>query len=212
MTSQRITAAIREAILEAAVERKCGDDMRALQKRSAALDKRRDKIYDEGYKTAFTRAHLALIKKLPEGWLSQCSSVRVQVEGNPDDTPNITKISFGTSRPVPEKFTGYDGMITRTVPADAPYFKLYADWQEDKAAWVLDDTAMTADKRELRAKVRAVINSVTTTGRLIDVWPECVDLLPKGSIKSGAMLPAIVIGDLNKELDLTPKKVTQRDG
>ena len=53
-----------------------------------------------------------------------------------------------------------------------------------------------------------MIDSVTTTGRLIEVWPECVDLLPEGSMRAGALLPAVVLADLNKELNLTPKKTS----
>lgn len=56
------------------------------------------------------------------------------------------------------------------------------------------------------AKNRGVIESVTTTGRLREIWPEVSELLPKGSETQGAMLPAICLADLNAELGLGKKE------
>lgn len=60
-------------------------------------------------------------------------------------------------------------------------------------------------ERALRAKVKAVIESVTTVGRLVEVWPEVQDFLPEVMAGPKGNLPATLISDLNAELGLTQK-------
>lgn len=53
------------------------------------------------------------------------------------------------------------------------------------------------DRRvELRTKVRAALNSVNTVARLLKVWPEAAELLPK-TVAPKSTLPAIPVADLN---------------
>ncbi|MFA2284800.1 Nmad5 family putative nucleotide modification protein, partial [Escherichia coli] len=48
----------------------------------------------------------------------------------------------------------------------------------------------------------AALNSVTTVKRLIEVWPESKELLPKEADKASTALPALRVEDLNKMIGL----------
>ncbi|ELV4980379.1 hypothetical protein SHB81_000001, partial [Escherichia coli] len=50
--------------------------------------------------------------------------------------------------------------------------------------------------------VWAALNSVTTVKRLIEVWPESKELLPKEADKASTALPALRVEDLNKMIGL----------
>lgn len=56
------------------------------------------------------------------------------------------------------------------------------------------------------ASVEAVVNSVTTERKLLKVWPEAKELLPKASeIAQKANLPALRIEELNSIVGLPSK-------
>lgn len=54
----------------------------------------------------------------------------------------------------------------------------------------------------LRLKIRAVLNSVTTVKKLLDVWPEAKELLPTQLEEARIQLPAVQTASLNAELGL----------
>lgn len=74
-----------------------------------------------------------------------------------------------------------------------------------------DYWSLAAEREEaLRAKyllqenILAITNSVTTTKKLIEIWPECAELIPIEERK--AKLPAIQFDQINKDCGLTSKK------
>lgn len=62
-----------------------------------------------------------------------------------------------------------------------------------------DIKAFEEDRKRLRNEVRAVVNSVTTTEKLIAVWPEMKDMIVP-LIKTAETLPAIQADHLNDML------------
>ena len=58
-----------------------------------------------------------------------------------------------------------------------------------------------SDCETLRNSVRAAVGSVTTTDKLLKVWPEAAELLP-AEVAPKAQLPAIQVADLNAMIGL----------
>ena len=58
------------------------------------------------------------------------------------------------------------------------------------------------ERNSLSIDVRAVLNSVTTIKKLIEVWPEVVELLPKVEAVPSSSLPAVLAHNLNKTIGL----------
>lgn len=56
-------------------------------------------------------------------------------------------------------------------------------------------------KISLRTNVSAMVNSVTTIEKLLKVWPEAAELLPKASTPA-PQLPAVQLADLNAMIGL----------
>lgn len=63
-------------------------------------------------------------------------------------------------------------------------------------------TDIAARGKTLEAQVRAVVNSATTVGKLLDVWPESIELLPTTLGRVLSNLPAVVVSDLNRMVGL----------
>ncbi|EEW1948380.1 Nmad5 family putative nucleotide modification protein [Escherichia coli] len=61
---------------------------------------------------------------------------------------------------------------------------------------------LEAKKKDIESNVWAALNSVTTVKRLIEVWPESKELLPKEAGKASTALPALRVEDLNKMIGL----------
>lgn len=59
---------------------------------------------------------------------------------------------------------------------------------------------------EIKANVKAALNSVSTIKRLIDVWPEAKELIPDDINKTSATLPAVQVEDLNNLIGLPTEK------
>ncbi|RAW91427.1 hypothetical protein CKY04_24140 [Photorhabdus sp. S8-52] len=57
-------------------------------------------------------------------------------------------------------------------------------------------------KEEIKNNVYAILNSVTTTKRLIEVWPEAKDLIPSEDIRSINTSLSVKVEDLNKMIGI----------
>lgn len=70
----------------------------------------------------------------------------------------------------------------------------------DKITKHANDTEDLKDEmREMNNKIRAVLNSVTTVKRLIEVWPEVESHIPEQAETTG--VPMVLISDLNQALE-----------
>ncbi|WP_273827471.1 Nmad5 family putative nucleotide modification protein [Providencia rettgeri] len=59
---------------------------------------------------------------------------------------------------------------------------------------------------EVKANVTAALNSVTTVKRLLTIWPEAKELLPKDVEKASVQLPALKVEKLNEIIGLPTEK------
>jgi hypothetical protein len=55
---------------------------------------------------------------------------------------------------------------------------------------------------DVRAPVKAAVNSVTTVAALLKAWPEAKELIPKDVPEAAVQLPAVRVADLNKLIGL----------
>lgn len=81
------------------------------------------------------------------------------------------------------------------VTADNPLVQRFYDLEARKEA-------LNAKRADLRAQVRAILNSVTTVKALLKAWPEAKELLPENLEEAKAQLPALVVADLNAMIGL----------
>ena len=58
--------------------------------------------------------------------------------------------------------------------------------------------ALSKDKRSVRRDANTLLDSVTTDGRLVEVWPEIKEVIP--DIVAAAKMPMIPVGDLNRRI------------
>lgn len=86
-----------------------------------------------------------------------------------------------------------------TLPADNPLVQKFLD--AEAKVKELDSSIKT-----IRENVRAVVYSVTTVKRLIEVWPESAELIPKEVEVVRAGLPAINFESLNAAIGIPTKK------
>ncbi|MCE1943305.1 Nmad5 family putative nucleotide modification protein [Enterobacter roggenkampii] len=64
------------------------------------------------------------------------------------------------------------------------------------------EAKLEARKKDIESTVWAALNSVTTTKRLIEVWPESKELIPDGVDTAKQTLPALKVEDLNRLIGL----------
>ncbi|OBU06974.1 Nmad5 family putative nucleotide modification protein [Morganella psychrotolerans] len=79
-----------------------------------------------------------------------------------------------------------------------------ADHELSKRFTQLIDKEAGIEKREveIRANVKAALDSVTTIKKLISVWPEAKEILPENEQPERMMLPAIKVENLNNLIGL----------
>lgn len=65
-----------------------------------------------------------------------------------------------------------------------------------------DAAALKSEREQLTVSLRAVLDSVTTDKRLVEVWPEAVAFIPTAERAASQQLPALPIADLNRMIGL----------
>lgn len=199
MASTRITAALRDHVVAGLMRHRFNIEELAITEAREAANKLEAERNRHGYELAFTADERKMLRAAPEGWFPTVSAVRVQVEGG-----TVEEIHFGDRQRVP--FEVYDNRwskIVAVVSPDHPYLSL--DKQLDAAREDISnkESALKEQKRELKVRAIAVIESVTTVKRLLEVWPEVHDFLPEENAGPSGNLPTILIADLNTALGLT---------
>lgn len=201
MSTIRITAALRDGIVDNAITQRFAAEKLAIaeqEEKVRQLTAQRDK---DGYEAAFSELDRKRLASAPDGWFPKSTEVKVAVE----ETNEVIEIKFAEAQRVPYEVHDkrHYTHIASIIRPDHPYMAARNAVRDAKA--ILD--AMRKDlwerERALRAKVKAVVESVTTVARLIEVWPEAQELLPEVHAGPKGSLPATLISDLNAELGLT---------
>lgn len=86
-----------------------------------------------------------------------------------------------------------------TLLADNPLVQKFLD--AEKVVEELDSSA-----KSIKANVKAVVYSVNTTKRLVEVWPEAAELIPSEIEVVRAALPAIDFNNLNASIGIPSNK------
>lgn len=86
-----------------------------------------------------------------------------------------------------------------TLLADNPLVQKFLD--AEKVVEELDSSA-----KSIKANVKAVVYSVNTTKRLVEVWPEAAELIPSEIEVVRAALPAIDFNSLNASIGIPSNK------
>ncbi|EAA6070257.1 hypothetical protein DQY91_22380 [Salmonella enterica subsp. enterica] len=86
-----------------------------------------------------------------------------------------------------------------TLTADNPLVQKFLD--AEKVVEELDSSA-----KSIKANVKAVVYSVNSTKRLVEVWPEAAELIPSDIEVVRAALPAIDFNNLNASIGIPSDK------
>lgn len=204
MARSRITAGMRDSIVNGLMRHRFNLEELQISEQRKALEKLAERKHQLGYETAYSKAERDRMANLPKGYLPTNSSAKVGVEEG-----QVFEISFGSSQRVPFEHTWYGGNsvpIVAIIPPDHPYLLVQAEEQAASEEVLRLESALAELKRELHCRAVAVIDSVTTVKRLLEVWPEVHDFLPEENAGPVGNLPAVLVSDLNAALGLTPKE------
>lgn len=93
--------------------------------------------------------------------------------------------------------------VYRVAPTDY-HVELTADDPLTEQLYAIDHDAdkLKAEIEQLSVSLWAVLNSVSTDKRLVEVWPEAIAFIPAAEKASTSNLPALPIADLNKLIGL----------
>lgn len=179
----KLTQAMRDFVIAVMLDHRFRADELAAQKRFPVLAERiyRDVLGDSIEKMA----------SLPEGWLPELYSIHVSF-GSAYDCIRLLE-----SRRVPH---------SRTKGAFAAYDARHHftdEWQGIRD----DRKSLYAERDRVRSQLAAVLASVSTINKLVEVWPEAAPFVPTG--KASSNLPAVDFKSLNKALKLPVKNGTR---
>lgn len=198
----RLNKQVKEAILNAALK-KAGipDREAAIKNRYAQWAEAVRVRYVTPLALAAFDTMVSAAKDIPEGVLyerpslnTECGIRNANVAGQSRDVffngvlsyPDLSKDRL--SRPAPS-------YGTVTLLADDPLTEqLYAIDHDAKA--------LTSEREQLTVSLWAVLDSVTTDKRLVEVWPEAIAFIPAAERAATVQLPALPIADLNKMIGL----------
>lgn len=201
----RLTNSMRDDIVRRVLKFKFEAPEKALK---AEGNKLFGKIYD-----LLLGEHKAAIEKMPAHWFPQLQSFVVDL----DDATHVIEADYPRRLPgnLPRRFDAVKHR-TRTDRAwswstdEAGDYKGVFKLLEPHARKLIE---LDAEREALRAKLKALVYSVTTVKKLYEVWPELAEIvpMPEDTTNTGTAL-TVSVADLNKAIPLPSKKVGVRKG
>ena len=194
MASEKLTNMWRERICANILHRRFDDEGAALCRDAAALALR---VYEDVFS--------GLAKKMaevPEGWLPTTSCCLVSFAGSVDQLHFNGHVNYGLSSPgqlLPSPTRRIPSSMVRTVWAVyAPETAIYQEHAR------IENEVETLRRRvqEAQGIAMGVLNSCSTTGRLLQKWPEAEPFIRVGVPKSPSTVPMLPIAQLNGMLGL----------
>lgn len=182
----RLTNFIREQILDAVLKHAFAEREKALEAEKHALG---DAVYNDTYPEPLRKQMAAL----PEGFLPTDSDLRVQFEGH-----RFTHVYFGERRRVAKC---HDYSAARVYDEKHPLTLRYEAWKKAQ-------DELGAEKSKAKSSAEAVLGSVTTVNKLIQVWPEVEQFARPFAKESPSRAIALPIKELNQSLGLPPKSAS----
>lgn len=192
MASIRLTVGMREDIARRIVAHTFDEKFKQLElRRQNFAPICYNHLYD--YETTQKK-----MNELPDGWLAEheCINVRTNYGG-------FTFYFKGKDdNPIKKRFLwkhGHSLNLDYNKPEDIKLSNLISEWQDNKRSY--DEERQKAYKDAM-----AVLNSVTTINRAIEVWPEAEAFIKKFTVYGKANLPAVDMKRLNASLNLPPEE------
>jgi hypothetical protein len=190
--SVRITVYMRDRIVNDMLKHRFGPEVEALIDARAAFA---EAVYRDVYDDV-TRAKMA---KLPQGWLPERSSIGAQFGGGSRyDVIDFNGHGLGSSAQLAEK---RDAILRRHI-----YRHQHGPWKayEPTDALAIRHAELDAARRDLETRIsdaerkaKAAVDGASTTGRLVEMWPEAAPFVAAVA-PSPVKLPAIPVDALNE--------------
>lgn len=183
MATVRISNYMKEQVISRLLKHAFEEREKSLQAKWYALG---DAVYQDLYPADLQKK----MNALPAGFLPMDDDVRVSFGGN------FTRVYFGENRLLARSHQSnaarvYDDKHPLSVRHDA--YRSAKDQLEEET-------------RKAKSSAQAILDSVTTLKKLIEVWPEVEPFVEDfKQTDSGRYLPALPVQDLNARLGL-PKK------
>lgn len=132
----------------------------------------------------------SILKKIPETMLRKSSSVMVQVAGK------VRSIDMSESRAHPYQDT-YTKLIIEIYDTANSQMIAFDTAKEEVNDW-------ETSRIEFKNEINTILNSVQTTGQLVQMWPEAEQYLPPFAAdpSKGINLPALKTSRLNTLLGI----------
>lgn len=176
MATAKLTGQIRKDIIHNLVTKRFDEERKALKAEE-------NKLALISWELAFTPAHFKLLRQCPAIWFSETRTIKGRY--------GYEHINLCTEEPVPlPENKQYSALIALDDNHD--HTIKVRDW---KRRW--DEFFARRDKAQRMAK--ATLESVTTVGRLVEVWPEVKPFVPEVA-KAG--LPMVPVKALNEAFSL----------
>jgi hypothetical protein len=191
MASMKLNNTMRESICRAVLNHR-------FAKEEEAMEKEGHKVANDLYNLLLTAKERKRMNSLPCGWLNESSRIDTQVPGYCWLT-----LKFGKDDLVKKRFpymTGND--YKPAVGSEAAVIALGYMERREK---------LKEERKALDRTVNALLNSVTTVNKAIDIWPEAKTFIEKvaneycGRYVATSGVPMIVPEKLNEQLNLPPK-------
>jgi len=185
----RLTKEFREELIGRALVHAFGAREKAHDEATTALA---DAMYAHEYS-----AHEKNANKLPQGWVSTSTHLQIKAAGF---AYNHTRHGV--------KHSVLKMSKQRRTPGHSPEIAIGgAHPLNDQAQAVAEEyAAIKRDKEALRAKLSALVYSVTTIARLREAWPECEQFLPEAAPRpTTALVPVELVPELNAALGIKAK-------
>ncbi|SUA63435.1 Uncharacterised protein [Oligella urethralis] len=184
----RLNKTIRQEIVQTAL-------IKAFSKRKEELKQNLIKFADELYDFTYGET-VSKFKNAPPEWLYYNNTARIDAPGFSYKTTEKT-LNYDLYLTVPKAFPihfDYGNKIKLT-----PEHPLFDKSQE----LVHTHMDLWAEEEALEAKLNSIVNSVSTLKQLLEIWPECANILPKDiSPAPLAIVPISLINDVNKALGM----------
>lgn len=171
----KLTKDTKSKIIKAAIDTTLGTRLEVLESKRLKLG---EDVYQHRY-----AAHLQHMNKLPDGFLPNVESMRVQFGESGCDFTRL---------PLFEQRRGGCNLGAVKFSNDHPYTKRYKELQKES------DT-IKEDEKTLRRQLTGVVDPCTTLNKLLTVWPEAEQFLPP--VAKVENLPAVPIEDLRRNLE-----------
>ena len=179
----RLSNYIREQVRDAILAHSFSD-------REKALDAREKELALEFYNDLYPEAIRAHMDALPNGFLEVRSTIRVQVVGE-----SYHSLDLPEKKRVADCWASNPGKV---YEADHPLGEKLRTYLKDRAQF-------KREREEAKTGAWAVLESVTTINKLIQVWPEVEQFARPFAVESPSRAIALPIKDLNARLGLPPQ-------